>query len=142
MHPRTHTALSPTPLDVTDAHAFCENPGAGAVVVFTGTARDTTDGRAVEALTYEAWDERARAGLAGLAQQIASRWPAVLAVFIEHRTGRLRIGEPAVVVGVASPHRPEAFAAAAWCLEELKAEVPIWKQEHWADGEAHWPGTN
>jgi molybdopterin synthase catalytic subunit len=65
----------------------------------------------------------------------------VRAVWLEHRTGALAIGEPSVVVAVSAPHRDEAFAAARYGIDTLKATVPIWKQEHWRDGGRHWPGS-
>jgi molybdopterin synthase catalytic subunit len=140
MTPRLHTRLSDIPLSVAAAHDFCSDPAAGAVVVFTGTVREETDGRPVKALTYEAYAERAEAQLAELAAEVANRWPAS-AVWMEHRIGTLAIAEPSVVVGVSSGHRGEAFEAARYGIDTLKERVAIWKQEHWADGEAHWPGS-
>lgn len=139
--PRTHVRLSADPLSADAALRFVADPGAGGTVLFTGTARDHADGRAVEALEYEAFTERAEPGMAALAARAAERWPELRAVWIEHRTGRLAIGEEAVVVAASAPHREEAFAAARWLIDTLKAEVPIWKKEHWAGGGAHWPGT-
>jgi len=139
---RLHTRLTDTPLAPDQAHVFCGDPAAGAVVVFTGNVRAETDGRAVVALDYEAYPERAEAQLADLAGQVARRWPAARAVWLEHRTGTLAIGEPSVVVGVSAGHRAEAFEAARWAIDTLKATVAIWKREHWADGEAHWPGAD
>lgn len=141
MTPRLHTRLTSQPLSIDQAQHFCNDPAAGAVVVFTGTVRDHSEGRAVAGLTYEAFEERASAQLEELAAAVAHRHPAVTAVWLEHRTGDVAVGEPAVVVGVSSAHRPEAFEAARWGIDELKAGVAIWKQEHWSDGEAHWPGS-
>lgn len=140
--PRVHTAIDDTPLSVAEAHSFVGDPSAGATVVFTGTVRNRSEGREVAGLSYEAYRERAAPQLAALAGRAARRWPALCAIWMTHRTGSLAIGEPAVVVAVSAPHRAEAFAAAAWGIDTLKAEVAIWKQEHWADGAAHWPGTD
>jgi molybdopterin synthase catalytic subunit len=139
---RTHTRLTPEPLSVESAYAFAADPAAGAVVVFTGTVRDHSEGRRVAGLEYEAFEERARGQLAALAASVAQRWPQVRAVWLEHRVGSLGIGEPAVVVAVSAAHREEAFVAARTGIDELKAEVAIWKKELWSDGGGRWPGTD
>ncbi|CAN5886967.1 molybdenum cofactor biosynthesis protein MoaE [soil metagenome] len=142
MSPRVHTAITHEPLSVEAAHAFVGDPGAGAVVVFAGTVRDHAEGRTVAGLTYEAYEEQAGTGLTAVAGEVADAWPAVNAIWMSHRLGVLAIGEPSVVVGVSAPHREQAFAAARHGIDTLKSTVPIWKQEHWADGGAHWPGTD
>lgn len=141
MGARTHTLLTDNPLSVDAAHSFCGDPGAGATVVFTGNVRNISDGSDVTGLTYEAFAERAGEQLEALAVDIARREPSAIAVWLEHRVGDLSVGEPAVVVAVSAPHRDAAFTAARWGIDELKATVAIWKQEHWAAGGAHWPGT-
>lgn len=141
MDARVHTALTAAPLSVDAAHAFCADPSAGAVVVFTGTVREHAEGRAVEGLTYEAFEEEAQRRLADLADDLAGS-EGIRAVWLEHRTGPLPVGEVSVVVGVSAGHRPEAFSVARSGIDRLKAEVPIWKQEHWRDGGTHWPGTD
>lgn len=141
MGARLHTRLTDEPLRLDAAHAFAEDPAAGAVVVFAGTVRDHADDREVTALEYEAFTERAEAQLATIAAGIAERWPTVRAVWIEHRVGTLAVGEPAVVVGVSAGHRPEAFDAARVAIDTLKETAAIWKKEHWADGEARWVGS-
>lgn len=142
MSARLHTCITHDPLSVADAHRFVGDPRAGAVVVFTGTVRDHAEGLQVSGLTYEAYQEEAASRLAGLADEVAGQWPSVRAVWMTHRLGALTIGEPSVVVGVSADHREEAFAAARHGIDTLKATVPIWKQEHWAAGGAHWPGTD
>lgn len=142
MTARIHTEITHAPLSVPAAHAFVADPRAGAAVVFTGNVRNHAEGRSVAGLTYEAFEEHAGIRLAELAAEVADRWPSVRAVWMVHRLGELAIGEPAVVVAVAADHREEAFVAARHGIDTLKATVPIWKQEHWADGGAHWPGTD
>jgi molybdopterin synthase catalytic subunit len=137
---RLHARLTAEPLSLQRAHAFAADPAAGAVVVFTGTVRDRTDGRGVAGLEYEAFTERAQTQLEALAASLAERWPEIRAVWLEHRVGSLGIGEPAVVVAVSAGHREQAFVAARTGIDELKAEVAIWKKELWADGGGHWPG--
>jgi molybdopterin synthase catalytic subunit len=141
MDRRVHSQITEHPLSTSAATEFVADPAAGAVVVFSGTVRDHSDGRGVAGLSYEAWADRAADGLAGLAREVGERWPEVRAVWLEHRVGDLAIGEPSVVVAVSAGHRPEAFEAARWAIDTLKETVPIWKKEHWSDGGAHWPGT-
>jgi molybdopterin synthase catalytic subunit len=77
--------------------------------------------------------------LGDLAEQARQRW-GVGPIAIHHRIGKLAIGETAVLIVVASPHRQAAFEAAAWLMDRIKAVVPIWKKEHWADGASEWVG--
>ena len=138
---RLHARLTDEPLSVDAAQRFCADPAAGAIVAFAGVVREETDGRGVVGLEYEAYAERAQNQLQALAAETAVRWPA-LAVWMEHRVGSLAVGEPSVVVAVSCGHRGEAFAACRWGIDTLKETVAIWKREHWADGGAHWPGTD
>ena len=142
MTARVHTAITAEPLALEPAYAFLVDPAAGAVVVFAGTVRDHAEGRDVTGLTYEVFAQEAAARLASLADEVAAKWDSVRAVWMTHRSGDLQVGDPSVVVGVSAAHRAEAFAAARYGIDTLKATVPIWKQEHWADGGAHWPGTD
>lgn len=105
----------------------------GAILLFTGTVRATNEGRRVKGMRYEAYGAMAERVLRDIADQAAARW-SLSDVVVGHRTGELGVGEPSVVVGVASPHRNEAFEAGRWVMEEIKARLPVWKQEHYADG--------
>ena len=127
------------PLDPRAVEALVADPAAGAVVTFTGTVRDHARGRAVVALEYEAYAPAAEKMLARIGEEIAARW-GIERVAIVHRTGRLPVGEASVVIAVATAHRGEAFAACAYAIERLKAIVPIWKKEFYADG-ATWVGS-
>lgn len=134
---REWIGLSPDPLPVDEALRWSVEPGCGAQVVFTGTVRDSAgDHNDVVALEYEAWLEEAEPRLRAVAVDARLRWPEIGRVVLLHRIGRLTLSEVAVVVVVAAPHRPEAFAAARFCIDRLKATVPIWKKETWADGES------
>jgi molybdopterin synthase catalytic subunit len=95
--------------------------------------RDTNRGRAVRALEYEAYEEMAQEEMTRIETDVRERWP-VTNVRLAHRLGRLAIGEASVVVAISSPHRAEAFAACRHAIDTLKARVPIWKREHYADG--------
>lgn len=127
--------LSDQPLPVGDAHDWAVLPGCGAVVLFSGTVRDHADGRSgVSTLTYEAYEDQALARMGQLAAEIRTRWPMTGRVVLLHRVGPLALTDVAVIVAVSTPHRPEAFEAAKFGIDELKATVPIWKHEVWEEG--------
>jgi MoaE-MoaD fusion protein len=126
-------------LDAQAITASVEDDGAGAVVTFLGTVRDNARGRPVTHLDYEAYPEAAEKMLAKIAGEMRDRWP-VLGVAIEHRTGKLAIGEVSVVIAVSSAHRDAAFESCAYAIERIKEIVPIWKKEFYEDGEV-WIGS-
>lgn len=107
----------------------------GAVCLFVGVVRNENRGRRVERLEYEAYEEMALPLMEEIAAETRRRFP-VGEVRLVHRLGRLEIGDASVAVAVASPHRDEAFAACRFAIDTLKAQVPIWKKEHYADGTA------
>jgi molybdopterin synthase catalytic subunit len=116
--------------------SFVERPDCGATVVFTGVVRDHSEGReGVRSLEYEAYDEEVTPRLATVVAEARTRWPALGRVAVLHRTGLLHVGEASVVVAVSAPHRGEAFDGAEFCIDTLKATVPIWKRETWANGQ-------
>ena len=132
----TWVALTETPISASAAHDWAIRPDCGAVVLFTGTVRDHAEGRTgVDWLEYEAYTEQVDPKLRLLCDEIRTRWPEVGRIALLHRVGRLELAEVAVVVVVSSPHRPEAFAAARFAIDQLKATVPIWKKESWEGGQ-------
>jgi len=137
---RDWVGLTTDPLPFDAVGQWCVLPECGAVVVFAGTVRDHADGRdAVTSLDYEAYVEQVVPQLAALAAQARARFPMVGRVALLHRIGHLELCDTAVLVAVSTPHRPEAFEAARWCIDTLKATVPIWKKETWAGGtQADW----
>jgi molybdopterin synthase catalytic subunit len=129
------TGIGEEALPVADAIQWATQPGCGSVVTFCGTVRDCSDERAeVISLENEAYDRYAAAKLATVARNAHDRWPQVHRVVLLHRVGVLAVEEVAVVVVVASPHRTEAFDAARFCIDTLKATVPLWKRETWSAG--------
>jgi molybdopterin synthase catalytic subunit len=126
--------LSGRPLDVSAVVARVSGPGIGGVVTFLGTVRDQARGREIEHLEYEAYAGMAERELEKIVEQAAKRWPAAR-LAIAHRTGRLAVGELAVVVAAGAPHRAEAFEACRFAIDTLKQTVPIWKKEIATDGE-------
>jgi len=107
---------------------------AGAVVLFYGVVRDNNMGRRVDHLEYDAYPEMAEKVMRELATEIMGRFP-VTDIAIQHRTGRLEIGEASLLVAVSSPHRKEGFEAAAALVDRFKEVVPVWKKEVWEGGE-------
>lgn len=107
--------------------------GDGGLALFVGVVRNVNDGRAVSEMEYEAYEPMAEAEMERIEADLAGRFPAVR-LLLRHRIGRLRLGEVAVVVAAAAPHREEAFAACRAGIEELKARVPVWKREWGPDG--------
>jgi len=116
-----------------------EDAGAGAIVVFSGVVRDQTGGRRVKFLEYEAHAPMAEAKMREIAVAVRARWPAVKRIAMVHRIGRLEIGESSVMIAVSSPHRHHAFEACHFAIDTLKETVPVWKKEHFEDGEV-WVG--
>lgn len=130
-------ALVDGPIDTGEAVAAVSGPGRGAVVIFLGTVRDHHAGRPVAKLTYSAYRPMAREGLRRIVADLEASSPD-LRMAIVHRLGEVPVGEASVVIAVGSPHRTAAYEASRTALERLKAEIPIWKREHYADGEAAW----
>jgi molybdopterin synthase catalytic subunit len=129
----TWVGLLSNPLPVGEAAAWVVRPDCGALVLFSGTARDHAPGRAgVHHLEYEAYDEHVEKVLRSVAEEARERWPVVGRIVLLHRVGELAIGESAVVVAVSAPHRPEAFEAARFCIDTVKKTAPIWKREAWS----------
>lgn len=129
--------MSAEPLPVGAATEWVGRPDCGAIAVFCGTARDHAGDRVgVDQLVYEAYEEQAEAKLRDVADEVRRRWPTVGRIALLHRTGALAIGDTAVIVAVSTPHRAEAFEAARFAIDAVKASVPIWKKERWDGGEA------
>jgi molybdopterin synthase catalytic subunit len=120
-------------LDLASLHT--PTTGDGAVCLFVGVVREHNAGRQVLYLEYEAYEEMALPLMHAIAAEAAQRWP-VTHVGMLHRLGRLEIGAASVAVAVTSPHRAEAFSACRFAIDALKARVPIWKKEFYADGAA------
>ncbi|MEO6158863.1 MAG: molybdenum cofactor biosynthesis protein MoaE [Ilumatobacteraceae bacterium] len=136
-------AITDQQLPIATAYEWCERDDCGAVVLFSGTVRDhavDSEGvirRGVGFLVYEAYETQVVPRLEAIAAELRRRWPTTGRVVLWHRTGKIDTGESSVVVVVGAPHRPEAFAAARFAIDAVKASAPIWKHESWADG-ADW----
>ena len=126
------------PLSVKELAAEVTRPEAGAVVQFIGTVREFTKGRRTVYLEYEAYHSMAEKQLEAIGRDVKERWPDAESA-VGHRTGELQISDAAVVIAVSTPHRKDAYEANEYIIERIKQIVPIWKKEHWEDGE-QWVG--
>lgn len=128
-----------SPISVQKVTEQVMHRNAGAVVNFIGTVREITKGRKTLYLEYEAYVPMAKAKLEQIGREIEEKWPGAKSAIV-HRIGRLEIGEAAVVIATSSPHRADAYEANRYAIERIKEMVPIWKKEHWEDGEL-WIGN-
>jgi len=115
-------------------------PEMGGVVTFTGVVRNRARGEAIDHLEYEAYAPMAEKEMRKIVDAVHERWPHVR-IALSHRVGRLAIGDAAVMIAVAAPHRAEAFEACRFAIDKLKATVPIWKKEFAASG-SYWVEEN
>jgi len=128
--------LSQSALDLAALIARVESPGYGGIASFLGHVRDHHDGRAVSRLEYSAYDPMAERECQRIVAEAEARWPVRIA--LQHRLGKLEIGDAAVAIAAAGAHRDEAFAACRFAIEEVKRRVPIWKKEFYRDGTVDW----
>jgi len=131
--PRILVEITDAPLDPAPLVRFAESDEMGAVVTFSGNVRNHNRGRRVEYLEYDCYRPMAERELRAIADEAVWRWDCRVAV--QHRLGRLEIGEPSVLVVAACAHRGDAFAACRYVIDSLKDRVPIWKREVWEGGE-------
>ena len=129
--------ITDNPINIAGIHSLLSNEDCGAQVVFTGTTRRMTANRETVRLEYDCYRPMAIKELESLRDEAMTRWPIKTCVIV-HRIGVVEIGQASIAVGVASPHRKDAFEAAQWIMDTLKRKVPIWKKEQWTDGETEW----
>jgi molybdopterin synthase catalytic subunit len=130
-------AISETPIDTVRLKRHMQDPASGACVVFEGWARDHNEGKQVQRLEYEAYEALCLSEGQRILDEAIMRFKLNAAGCV-HRTGSLEIGDCAVWVGVSSAHRGEAFEACRYIIDEIKGRVPIWKKEHYTDGDSGW----
>jgi molybdopterin synthase catalytic subunit len=132
--------LSATPLDVVALLAQAHHPEAGAVVLFSGEVRNHNLGQDVDYLEYEAHEVMAAKMIKEIINDAHTKWPLKIAV-AQHRTGKVAIGETAVIVITSSAHRGEAYEANQYIIHRIKHEALIWKCEYFTDGSKKWGGN-
>jgi len=129
--------ISENAIDPWSLQRALTHPGAGALAAFEGRVRDNHRGQAVEALDYQAYVELAESEGQRILEEARERFE-LLGCACVHRTGHLKVGEPAVWVGALSGHRDGAFQACRYVIDEVKSRVPIWKREHYLEGRSDW----
>lgn len=135
--PQSRAELTERAIDVEEIASTAASPACGALLLFVGRVRDHHRAKEVAKITYDAYRPMALRALETIAAELEASSPSLI-VRIAHRLGSVAVGEASVVIAVAAPHRAAAYAASREALERLKREAPIWKQEHYADGESVW----
>lgn len=130
-------AITSDAIDTAAVLAQVADMGAGAVLLFLGTVRGENDGRAVTGMRYDAFPEMAERVLHEIVDEAATRY-SLEQVYAVHRTGELELGAISVAIAVASAHRAAAYDASRYVIEEIKQRLPVWKHEHYVEGESQW----
>lgn len=125
-------------IDVADAYRRLDDPACGAAVVFVGRVRDHHEGRGVTHIHYTAYADMVRTEGMRILEEARAQF-SIRQSLIIHRVGPHVIGDISVVVGVASVHRADSFAAAEWIMNEVKKRLPVWKEEFYTEGDRAWP---
>ena len=131
---QTNIFISSSPLDIAACSTWLMSPECGGIDLFIGTVRNSTQGKSVVRLEFEAYEKMALAEMAKIARYAIENWP-LQKILIHHRTGILAVGEVPVIIGAAAAHRDAAFDACRYAIDTLKQTVPIWKKEVFDDGE-------
>jgi len=129
--------LSEEPIDLASAYQFLQTPEAGGISIFAGITRRWTNGKETLCLNYTCYETMAQEEMHRLVDLASSKW-ILHRVCLIHRMGQVPVSEASVVIGVATSHRPEAFEACRFLIDQLKIQVPIWKHETYTDGTASW----
>lgn len=130
--------MTEAPIDLVSVQNFFDSEGHGAQVFFYGRVRRLNLGREVSGVSYDAHTPLATRTLLEIAREANAQWGPGLQIHILHRTGRVAVGEVSVSIGVSSPHRDEAYQASRYVIEQIKLRPPIWKKEHYLDGDSEW----
>jgi len=135
---KIHVAVTDRPIDIAAAHAFVADPAHGAMNSFVGMVRQSNLGRDVVGVSYDIFEPLAVKTLRRLAEEVSGSHDGKINIFIEHFKGRLAVGGISIVIAVGTPHRAESFGACRALIEAIKHQAPIWKQEHYTDGDSAW----
>lgn len=138
MSGKDYFSIATQPINVQKAVDFVADDAHGAADLFIGTVRNVNLGKAVKGVSYDVFDELTINVFQDLATESRQRWGEKLNIYIEHYKGRLDILGVSILIAVSSPHRDESFKACRFIIEEIKHRAPIWKQEHYVDGDSDW----
>lgn len=136
--PSFHVVIQDKPLDTMQAQIFVTAPAFGAITSFVGIVRNHNEGRAAEAVTYDVHETLAIKSLESLCRDALNMAEGQARVYVAHARGRLEVGEASVVIAVGTPHRRKSFEICAFMIDRLKERAPIWKNEHYAEGDEAW----
>lgn len=136
----SYNYIESQPLNAVHLLSMAHHPQCGALVLFSGEVRDNSSSREVDYLEYEAFPPMANKLIKQILSDARDRWPLQIAI-AQHRVGKIAVGESAVVVITATPHRKEAYEANRYIIDRIKHEVPIWKCEYFKDGTHEWGGN-
>lgn len=134
----TLTRISTTPIDAHAALQFAVDPTHGAMDMFVGSVRNHNQGKPVTGISYDVFDDLALNVFKKLAEEARQSWGEDLNIYIEHFKGRQPVGGVSVIIAVSSRHRDASFQACRFIIEEIKHRAPIWKQEHYVEGDSEW----
>jgi molybdopterin synthase catalytic subunit len=126
------------PISLGDFSSHLSDSSCGAEAHFVGVVRDRNEGKAVSGITYDVHVPLAEKAFREICEEIQVRLGREFRIAVAHRIGFLRVGEASIVIGVSSPHRDAAFTVCRYIIEETKKRVPIWKKEHYVDGDFEW----
>jgi len=125
-------------IDAQQALDFVADDANGAANLFLGAVRNHNQGREVEGVSYDVYEELAVNNFRDICEEAISKWGKELRLYVVHGKGRLNIGGLSIVIAAGSPHRKESFEACRYVIEEIKHRSPVWKQEHYIDGDSDW----
>ena len=134
-------ALVDRPIDIGALVSEVARTSNGATLIFVGTVRDVNNGRAITGMDYTAYNTMAERELAEITQEAFDKFENA-DIVVEHRLGKLTLGDASVVIVVAHAHRAPTYEASRYVIEQLKQRVPIWKREHYVDGSHEWVGAS
>lgn len=133
-----HVEVSEQPLLVETALNFVDRVEHGAALCFVGRVRNHNEGRAVSGVTYDVFAPLAEAEMAKICEEAKTQFGDGLYHYMAHFKGYLAIGGISVIIATGSPHRDVAYLANRFLIEQLKVRVPVWKEEHYIEGDAQW----
>ena len=133
-----HTEVTPQAIDWNQIMGRGCPPAHGAQLIFQGLVRNHNQGKPVLGVSYDVHPVLAAAAFQEIAQEAVAKWGEDLSIQVIHRSGRLNVGECSLVLIVSSKHRDESYQASRYLIEQLKHRAPIWKKEHYRDGDSEW----
>jgi molybdopterin synthase catalytic subunit len=135
---KIHISVTARPIDIAAAYEFVADPAHGAFNSFIGAVRRTNLGKDVVGVSYDVFEPLAEKVLLKLCEKVRDSYGGKINIYLTHYKGRLDVGGISVAIAVSTPHRAESFEACRTLIEELKHSAPIWKQEHYTDGDSEW----